>query len=103
MPCKSNKLRIKFWILTEVGLKYVYNILLHLGPLEKEQKEVKPLADVTRLTESIHGKGGYNITTDNFFINVLLATLLLQHKTVMVATVRSNSKGLSKQMTKKRP
>ena len=55
-------------MLTEVGSKYVCNILPCLRALEKEQRESKPLAKhgVMRLTESIYGKGGYNVTTDNF-------------------------------------
>ena len=53
-----------------------------------------------RLTQSIHNQGGYNVTTDNFFTSVNLATLLLEKKISMVGTVRSNSKGLTKFMTK---
>ena len=53
-----------------------------------------------RLTQSIHNQGGYNVTMDNFFTSVYLATLLLEKKISMVGTVRSNSKGLAKFMTK---
>ena len=53
-----------------------------------------------RLTQSIHNQGGYNVTTDNFFTSVYLAALLLEKKISMVDTVRSNSKGLTKFMTK---
>ena len=53
-----------------------------------------------RLTQSIHNQGGYDITTDNFFTSVYLATLLLEKKILMVGTVRSNSKKLTKFMTK---
>ena len=53
-----------------------------------------------RLTQSIHNQGEYNVTTDNFFTSVYLATLLLEKNILMVGTVRSNSKGLTKFMTK---
>ena len=53
-----------------------------------------------RLIQSIHNQGGYNITTDNFFTRVYLATLLLKKKISMVGMVKSNSKGLTKFMTK---
>ena len=36
---------------------------------------------------------------DNFFTNVRLASLLPKEKITMVGAVRSNSKGLTKQMT----
>ena len=52
-----------------------------------------------RLTQTIHNQGGYNVTTNNFFTSVYLATLLLEKKISMVDTVRSNSKWLTKFMT----
>ena len=102
MPNKPDKFGMKFWMLTEVDSKYVYNILPCLGALEREQRNGRPLAEdvVMRLTHSIHNQGGYNITTDNFFTSVYLATLLLEKKISMVGTVKSNSKGLTKFMTK---
>ena len=102
MPNKPDKFGIKFWMLTEVDSKYVYNILQYLGALERKQKNGRPLAEdvVMRLTQSIHNQGGYNVTTDNFFASVYLATLLLEKKISMVGTMRSNSKGLTKFMTK---
>ena len=79
-PNKSDKFGIKFRVLTEVASKYVYYIFLLLGALKKEQKEGKLLAEhvVMKLAESIHGKKGCNVTTDNFFTNVPLSSLLLQ-------------------------
>ena len=61
---------MKFWVMTEVESKYVYNLLPYLGAFEKEQRNGKPLAEdvVMRLTESIHNKAGYNVTTDNFLL-----------------------------------
>ena len=53
-----------------------------------------------RLAQSIHNQGGYNVTTNNFFTSVNLATLLLKKKISMVSTLRSNTKGLTKFMTK---
>ena len=53
-----------------------------------------------RLTESIHNKAGCNVTTDNFFTSVHVASLLQQKKSTIVGTVRNNNKGLTKEMTK---
>ena len=106
MTKKPYKFGMKFWMLTEVDSKYVYNILLCLGALERErereQRNGRPLAEdvVMTLTQSIHNQGGYNVTTDNFFTSVYLATLLLEKKISIVGMVRSNSKGLTKFMTK---
>ena len=102
MPNKPDKFGMKFWVMTEVESKYVYNLLPYLGAFEKEQRNGKPLAEdvVMRLTESIHNKAGYNVTTDNFFTSVHVASLLQQKKITIVGTVRNNSKGLTKEMTK---
>ena len=99
---KSDKFGIKFRMLTEVASKYVYCIFLLLGTLKKEQREGKLLVEhvVIKLTESIHGKEGYNVTVDNFFTNGLLSIQLLQKKIAIVGIAHSNSKGPTKQMTK---
>ena len=44
MPNKPDKFGMKFWILTEVDSKYVYNILPYVGALEREQRDGRPLA-----------------------------------------------------------
>ena len=102
MPNKPDKFGMKFWMLTEVDSKYVYNILPYVGALESEQRDGRPLEEevVMRLIQNIHNQGGYNVTTDNFFTSVNLATLLLEKKISMVGTVWSNSKGLTKLMAK---
>ena len=38
MPNKAKKFGMKFWMLTEVDSKYVYNILPYLGALERESR-----------------------------------------------------------------
>ena len=102
MPNKPDKFGMKFWMLAEVDSKYVYNILPYVGALESEQRDGRPLEEevVMRLIQNIHNQGGYNVTTDNFFTSVNLATLLLEKKISMVGTVWSNSKGLTKLMAK---
>ena len=45
MPNKSEKLDLKFWMLTEVYSKYVYKILPYLRALEREQRDGRPLAE----------------------------------------------------------
>ena len=102
MPNKPDKFGIKFWVLAEVESKYVYNLLPYLGAFEKEQRNGRPLAEdvAMRLTECIHDKGGYNVTTDNFFTSVHVAKLLTQKKISIVGTLRNNSKRITKEMTR---
>ena len=45
MPNKPNKFDMKFWMLTEVDSKYVYNILPYLGALERESREMSDHLD----------------------------------------------------------
>ena len=102
MPNKPDKFGIKFWVLAEVESKYVYNLLPYLGAFEKEQRNGRPLAEdvVMRLTKCIHNRGGYNVTTDNFFTSVHVAKLLTEKKISIVGTLRNNSKGITKEMTR---
>ena len=87
--------------MAEVESQYVYNRLPYLGAFEKEQRGGKHLAEdvVMRLTANIHNKAGYNVTTDNFFTSVHVASLLHQKKITIVGTVHKNSKGLRKEIT----
>ena len=100
MPQKPDKFGMKFWMLTDNRSKYVCNLLPYLGSVEREERGDKSLANhvVHKLAHHLFNKG-YNITTDNFFTNVQLARELKDKKTSLVGTVRSNSKGLPKQLT----
>ena len=83
---KPDKLGMKFWVLSEVSSKYVYNILPCLGAVEKEQRNGRPLTKdvMMRLTSNLDRNGGYNITTDNVFTSVHLAGLLSQQNMTIV-------------------
>ena len=95
VPNKPDKFGMKFWVLAEVKLKYVCNLLSYLGALEKTQQNGKTLAEdvVIRLTDCLQRNRGYNITTDNFFTSVQVAGLLQSKEITAVKTVRGNSKG----------
>ena len=100
MPNKPDKFGIKFWLLVEVESKYVVNLRPYLGAQEKESRQGVPLAQdvVLRLVSPVKSKG-YNIITDNFFTSVALAEKLEALATIVVGTVRANSKGITKAMT----
>lgn len=92
MPSKPDKFGIKFFILAEVDSKYCLNVLPYLG---KDDQRVEQLGThvVMTLMEPYFGLG-YNITTDNFFTNKLLAEKLLARKTSIVGTIRAHRREL---------
>ena len=92
MPNKPDKFGIKFWMLAEVDLKYVVNIIPYLGVQEKQSRD-GPLAEsvVMKISEPVQNKG-YNVTTDNFFTSFELAKKLQKEGTPIVGTVHANSK-----------
>ncbi|XP_065658110.1 piggyBac transposable element-derived protein 4-like [Hydra vulgaris] len=90
MPNKPDKFGIKFWILADLKTKYCLSIKPYLG---KDESRVENLGThvVMSLMEPYLGHG-YNVTTDNFFTSVDLATKLLQKKTSIVGTVKHSRK-----------
>ncbi|XP_047132681.1 piggyBac transposable element-derived protein 4-like [Hydra vulgaris] len=90
MPNKPDEFEIKFWILADLKTKYCLSIKPYLG---KDENRVENLGThvVMSLIEPYLGRG-YNVTTDNFFTSVDLATKLLQKKTSIVGTVKHSRK-----------
>lgn len=81
LPNKPNKFGIKFWLASDVQTKYIVNGFPYLG---KDETRVtsQPLSEfvVLKLVEPFTMKGR-NITTDNFFTSLPLASKLLAKKT----------------------
>ncbi|XP_065645661.1 piggyBac transposable element-derived protein 4-like [Hydra vulgaris] len=90
MPNKPDKFGIKFWILADLKNKYCPNIKPYLG---KDESRVENLGthEVMSLVEPYFGRG-YNVTKNNVFTSVDLATKLLQKKTSIVGTVKHSRK-----------
>ncbi|CAL7933005.1 unnamed protein product [Xylocopa violacea] len=75
MPNKPDKFGIKFWLVSDVSSKYIVNGFPHLGKDEGRESSV-PLGEFVTLKLAKPYTGhGRNITTDNFFTSVSLATL----------------------------
>ncbi|XP_046827873.1 piggyBac transposable element-derived protein 4-like [Vespa crabro] len=89
MPNKPDKFGIKFWLASDVRSKYIINGFPYLGKDESREPSV-PLGEFVtmKLAESYVGCGR-NITTDNFFTSLPLATKLLGKKTTIVGTIRA--------------
>lgn len=89
MPNKPDKFGIKFWLASDVNSKYI-NGFPYLGKDERRNPSVQLGEFVTlKLVEPYTGCGR-NITMDNFFTSVSIATKLLAKKTTVVGTIRTN-------------
>ncbi|XP_043505326.1 piggyBac transposable element-derived protein 4-like [Polistes fuscatus] len=94
MPNKPDKFGIKFWLAFDVRSKYIINGFPYLGKDESREPSV-PLGEfVTMKLAKPYVGCGRNITTDNFFTSLPLATKLLATKTTIVGTIRANRKEL---------
>ena len=76
MANKPDKFGIKFWIDVDLESKYVLNAILYLGK-DETRPATQRLSEsvVIKLVEPYLGKGR-NVTTDNFFTSIHLATQL---------------------------
>lgn len=81
MPQKPGKFGIKFWVLADASCPYILNIRPYLGKHFDEDRQGLQLGEfvVMKLIEPYLGKG-YNVTTDNFFTSLRLATKLYSKK-----------------------
>ncbi|XP_059563328.1 piggyBac transposable element-derived protein 4-like [Myotis daubentonii] len=96
MPNKPNKFGIKFWLASDVSSKYVLNGFPYLGKDEKQPSSMLLSEHVVlKLVEPYTGCGR-NITTNNFFTSMSLATKLLAKQTTLVGTIRGNKRELPK-------
>ncbi|XP_078116363.1 uncharacterized protein LOC144524169 [Sander vitreus] len=84
---KPDKFGIKFWLAVAVQSKYMLNGAPYLGEEETRSKgQLVGESVVLKLAEPFLGKGR-NITTDNFFTSLKLATALQAKKTSLVGTL----------------
>ena len=87
MGNKPDKFGIKFWLAADVESKYLLNGSPYLGKEEtRSPGQLVGESVVMKLVEPFLGKGR-NITTDNFFTSLKLATALQAKKTSLVGTL----------------
>lgn len=87
MGNKPDKFGITFWLAADVQTKYMLNGAPYLGKEETRSRgQLVGESVVLRLAEPFLGKGR-NMTTDNFFTSLKLATALQAKKTSLVGTV----------------
>lgn len=106
MPNKPNKYGLKLVMMADCNTKYMCNAIPYLGKNTNTGNE--PLASyfVKEIAKPIYGSNR-NITMDNWFTSVTLATELLKppYKLTVVGTLRSNKREIPKEMqnNKNRP
>lgn len=100
IPNKPNKYGIKIVMVADSNSKYVYNAMPYLGK-GTNSSENTPLATyfVKQLCEPVFGTNR-NITMDNWFTSLPLASELLQspYKLTIVGTLRSNKREIPQEM-----
>lgn len=96
MPNKPDKFVIKFWLASDLTSKFIINGFPYLGKDETRESSI-PLSEfvVLKLIEPFTCSVR-NVTTDNFFTSLSLASKLLEKRTTLVGTVRANKKKLPK-------
>lgn len=94
MGNKPDKFGIKFWLAADVRSKYMLNGAPFLGKEEARSRgQLVGESVVLKLAEPFLGKGR-NITTDNFFTSLKLATALQAKKTSLVGTMGKSKREL---------
>ena len=92
MANKPDKFGIKFWRAVNLESKYILNAIPYLGK-DETRPATQRLSEsvVIKLVEPYLGKGR-NVTTDNFFTSIHLATQLRKKKTSLVGTLNKMRK-----------
>jgi len=82
MPKKPSKYGIKIWMMRDCATKYMMNAKVYLGQGNNEVARGLTSDVVCTLVQLISGqdRGGRNVTTDNFFTSVDLASQLKNKK-----------------------
>ncbi|KAL6418102.1 hypothetical protein ACFW04_012338 [Cataglyphis niger] len=99
MPNKPNKFGIKFlhqMLVANVSSKYILNGFPYLGKDEQRPSSMLLSEHVVLKLAEPYTNCGRNVTTDNFFTSMSLATKLLAKKTTLVGTIKANKRELPK-------
>lgn len=101
---KRARFGIKTYVLSEAKSGYIWKLIVYVGS-ETELLENSPYGHATNvimtLMQDLLGKG-YCVYADNFYCSPESALALHKHNTDIVGTVRSNRKGLPKDILKKK-
>ena len=99
MPAKPDKYGLKVWVLADSVNGFCLNFQVYTGrPLNGEPDRHQAQRVVLELSSYL--QGGYNITTDNFFTSLELATALRNRANPMtlVGTMRKNKPDIPREL-----
>lgn len=101
MPKKPSKYGIKILMLCDVKTKYLVNAIPYLGKTMNMDNQPASIYFVKEISKPIHGSNR-NITMDNWFTSVKLATMMLEtYKLTVVGTMRRDKPEIPKEMLEK--
>lgn len=93
---KPHKFGIKFWLASDASSKYILNGFPYLRKDEQRPSSMLLSGHVLLKLAELYINFCRNITTDNSFTSMSLATKLLDKKTTLVGTIRGNKRELPK-------
>ena len=101
IPSKPGKYGIKiFWICDALN-SYPLKAEIYVGKQPNEPRSVDYALNLVHRLSAPYINKGRTITMDNFFTSCKLAEQMLQKKTTIIGTIRSNKPDLPKQFTNK--
>ena len=87
MASKSDKYEQKYWLAVDKDGKYVVNGFPYVGKDETRSRDKRVSDQVVMRLLKPYLKKGRNVTTDNCFTSIKLATELQKYKTSLLGTV----------------
>ena len=88
MASKPDKHGQKYWLAVYKDSKYVVNRFPYVGRDETRSRDERVSNQVVMRLLKPHLNKGRNVTTDNYFTSVKLATELQKYKTSLLGTVK---------------
>ena len=87
MVSKSDKYEQKYWLAVDEDSKYVVNGFPYIGRDETRSRDERVSDQVVMRLLKPYLNKGRNVTTDNYFTSIKLATELQKYKTSLLGTV----------------
>lgn len=88
IPTKPGKYGLKIWAICDSETSYVLDCEPYTG--KKEKREVRQGENVVKRLVKKFERSGRNITFDNFFTTLDVASYLLEKNLAMIGTIRKN-------------
>ena len=89
MANKPDKFDLKFWFAVDIENKYLFNSFPHVRKDDTSSDMPVPTDIALKLMASLFQRG-YNVTCDNYFISLGLASKLVVKKCNLIGTSSQN-------------